>query len=502
MYQILCDGYILHDSAIDELKVVNPKCSLEINKTGALNFKVLPDHPYYDKIKKHTSQITLCQDGKVLFCGRVLNDESDFENIKVVECEGELSYFIDTIQRPKNYALNGADTIKRYVSDLVTIHNSQVDEVKQFVVGSVTVDTASFNSTSNYDTTQSLIDKLISTYGGMFRVRHSDGKKYLDYVKEFTTCNQTIQFGKNLVDLTKYLKGEDIYTAIIPVGAKIESESTTDTESEIEQRTTIVSLPNSLDGTIQKTSDYIYDVEAVKKWGWIWKKLDLSKVDDANELLRVAKETLKNSVNDTLSIDLTAVDLHLLDVDIDSIEVGDKIRCVSEPHELNTMLIVQSMTIDIDNPANNTIKLTSPDNPFDVDVTLTAKDKDTTDVVDRFKDSLDTIPSYDNINKTIDTNNEELIKYIDENHPSYDDFDNKVNDFKDWADERYVQENQLTDYPKKSDLAEYPKKSDLTDYAKTSDLSNYASKTDLSEYAKIVDVNAAFEQLATALEGV
>ena len=475
MYQILCDGYILHDSTIDELKVINPKCSLEINKTGALNFKMPPGHPYYDKIKKHTSQITLCQDDKVLFCGRVLNDESDFENIKVVECEGELSYFIDTIQRPKTYTLNGGNTIKSYLSDIVSIHNSQVDEMKQFIVGNVTVDTTSFNSTSNYDTTQSLMDKLISTYGGMFKVRHSDGKRYLDYVKEFTNCNQTIQFGKNLIDLTKYLKGEDIYTAIIPVGAKVESESTNDTTSEIKQKITISSLANSLDGTIQKTGDYIYDVDAVKKWGWIWKKLDLSKVDDPNELLRVAKETLKNSVNDTLSIDLTAVDLHLLDVDIDSIVIGDKIQCVSTPHDINTMLIVQSMTIDIDNPANNTIKLTSPDNPFDVDMTLTAKDKDTSDTINKYKDSLDTMPSYDNINDILNTNNDELINWVDKNHPSYTDFENEVNDFKNWADNRYL---------------------------KDADLSDYASKTDLSEYAKITDVNTAFEQLATALEGV
>ena len=84
MYRIVCDGYILHDTTIDELKVINPKCSLEINKTGSLTFKIPPTHIYYDKIKKHTSEITLYQDDRVLFNGRVLNDESDFENIKVV----------------------------------------------------------------------------------------------------------------------------------------------------------------------------------------------------------------------------------------------------------------------------------------------------------------------------------------------------------------------------------------------------------------------------------
>ena len=127
MYQIKCDDYILHDTTIDELKVINPKCSLEINKTGALTFRIPPTHIYYDKIKKHLSEITLYQDGRVLFCGRVLNDESDFENIKIVECEGELSYFIDTIQRPKIYNLNGSDALKQYW-ELISNPSGGVDE--------------------------------------------------------------------------------------------------------------------------------------------------------------------------------------------------------------------------------------------------------------------------------------------------------------------------------------------------------------------------------------
>lgn len=483
MYQIQCDGYILHDTTIDDLKVINPKCSLEINKTGSLTFEIPPTHPYYDKIKKHTSEIRLYQDDRVLFNGRVLNDESDFENIKVIECEGDLSYFIDSIQRPKVYNLTGANAIKEYLTDVVNIHNSQVDERKRFTVGNVTVTTSTINSVSNYGDTKTLLDSLVKTYGGMFTVRYDNGVKYLDYLGEFPTCNQIIEFGKNIVDLTKYLKGEDIYTAIIPIGAKIKSDSSS-TGSEIEERFTISSLADSVVGTLKKVSDYVYDIEAVKKWGWIWKKLDLNKVEDAEELLRVAKETLRNAVNDTLSIELTAVDLHLLNVNIDSISVGDKIRCISLPHNINTMLIVQNMGIDIDNPANNKIKLTSPEKPFDVDVTLTSKNNNTDETVNKYKDTIDTIPSYENLNSLVNKNNDKLMNYVDTNHPSYDDFNTAVNDFKGWADNRYL------------------KDADLSDYAKTADLSDYATKVDLSEYAKIADVNTAFNELATALGGL
>ena len=82
MYQITCDEFVLHDARVDELNVIGAKCNLELNKTGSLTFKIPPTHPYYDKINKHTSEITLYEGDKVLFRGRVLNDEVDFYNFK------------------------------------------------------------------------------------------------------------------------------------------------------------------------------------------------------------------------------------------------------------------------------------------------------------------------------------------------------------------------------------------------------------------------------------
>ena len=115
---------------------------------------------------------------------------------------------------------------------------------------------------------------------------------------------------------------------------------------------------------------------------------------------------------------------------------------------------------------------------------MTSKNNNTTDTVNKYKDTLSNIPSYENLNNLVNKNNDELIKYVDENHPSYDDFNNSVNDFKTWADDRYL------------------KDADLSEYAKTADLSDYAKTVDLSEYAKIADVNTAFNELANALEGV
>ena len=486
MYQIVCDDYVLHDSVIDELKVIGAKCSLEVNKTGSLTFQIASTHPYYDKIKKHTSEIKLYQDDRVLFCGRVLNDEITFENIKNIECEGELSYFLDSIQRGKEYHLEGVteNVIETYLKDIVAIHNSQVDERKQFSVGLVNITDPNnyFYKISNYeDTLTTLTDKLLNTYGGYLVVRHSNGVRYLDYVNELTNvCNQTIEFGKNIIDMTRYIKGEDVYTALIPLGATNETSGTTNTEETYEKRLTISSLPDSTDGTINKVNDYVYDSEGVEQWGWIWKVEKWDDVTVAENLLSKAKDELRNSIDATLTLDMTAIDLHLLNVDVDRINVGDRIQCISSPHNLNSILIVKSIEIDIDSPENTKIKLVSPTGKIKGDNTITSGNKDNEKNIIQVKDELN------------------------EGYPTYEDVDNKLNEFGTDVDNKFTNfETNLKDWANNTFLPMGADGAvDLSGYAKKEDLNNYAKTVDLSAYAKIVDVNTAFSELSTALEGV
>lgn len=510
MYQIMCDDYVLHDSVIDELKVIGAKCSLEVNKTGALTFQIAPTHPYYDKIKKHTSEIKLYQDDRVLFWGRVLNDEITFNNIKNVECEGELSYLLDSIQRGKEYHLDGGteNVIETYLKNVVAIHNSQVDDSKKFSVGLVTITDPNnyLYKISNYeDTLTTLNDKLLNTYGGYLQVRHSNGVRYLDYVSELTnTCNQTIEFGKNIIDMTRYIKGEDVYTALIPLGATNENT----TNETYEKRLTISSLTDSTDGNIKKVNDYIYDTEAVKQWGWIWKVVKWDDVTVAENLLRKAKDELKNSINATLNIEMTAIDLHLLDVNVDRINVGDRIHCISLPHNLDLILIVKSIEIDIDAPENTKINLVSPYGNITSDNTITSNNKDNEKNVTKVRNDLDeSYPTYDDVNNKLNNHDNNLKDWTNDTLDNYD------TNLKKWTNDTISGNNDTLFYNNDSPIKDWVSKeiSDNNDTLFNNDNSaikdwvrnNFPSSTaDLSAYAKIVDVNTAFSELATALEGV
>lgn len=346
MYQISCDGYILHDVRLDKkYRVFNPKCELEVNTAGKLTFKIAPTHPYYDKINKLSSVIQLTQDGEWVFSGRVLNDEADFHNVKHVECEGELCYLGDSNQHTAEYH---DISVSDYFTALITKHNSQVEAKKRFTVGTVNVTDPndSLYRFSNYESTLATIkDKLISRLGGYVRTRHYNGTTYIDYVSSYGNVNnQEINFGKNLLDLKKYVKGEDIATAIIPLGAAMY-----DSETGTETRLTIESVNSGV--------DYVYDADAVNVFGWIFDVVRWDDVTVAANLKTKAQAELAVRKLLAIRLELNAVDLHLLDVEIERIKLGDTIRVISAPHNLDTWLMVSKMTIDIENPAKNSIVL-------------------------------------------------------------------------------------------------------------------------------------------------
>ena len=61
--------------------------------------------------------------------------------------------------------------------------------------------------------------------------------------------------------------------------------------------------------------------------------------------------------NLTATIELTAIDLHLVDVDIDRIRLGDMIRVVSPPHKLDQYMMVSKREYNLVNPQEDKIVL-------------------------------------------------------------------------------------------------------------------------------------------------
>ena len=348
MYRVYCDDYLIYDTRLSQLNLINPSLELELNKTGSFTFTIYPSHPYFEKLKKLKSIIKVYQDDYLIFKGRILNDTQGWHNEKQVTCEGELAFLLDSIQRPYDFMSGDLHTtVKDLFTFFINNHNSQVEPEHQFIVGNITVTDPNdyiVRSDSTYmNTWDSINDKLIDSYGGYLWIRHEEDGNYIDYLSDFDTISsQTIEFGKNLIDLSKTTKGEDIATGIIPLGAQVG-------EGEDAERLTIRSVNDD--------KDYIYNQEAVDTYGWIFETVTWDDVTEASNLLRKGQEYLASAINLLVSIEISAVDLSAVETNITAFHLGTYIKIKTNPHDLDTLFLVTKLSIDLTTPKNNKLTL-------------------------------------------------------------------------------------------------------------------------------------------------
>ena len=237
---------------------------------------------------------------------------------------------------------------------MIDAHNSQVDDFKRFKLGTVTVvdpnGGMSRRSSLYANTLESLTERTIdSELGGYLHITHGDGTDpipTINYLADFTNnASQVVEFGSNLKKYTKTVKGSDIATAIIPLGEKVD-DGVEDTEN----------LPLTI-ADINDGVDYVYSPEGVALYGWIFKTIEYEGVTVAETLKFNAEKSLSEIINQNITIELNAVDLHLLDRSIESFNLGDYIRVISEPHNFDSTLLCQKMTLDLLKPENDSLTL-------------------------------------------------------------------------------------------------------------------------------------------------
>lgn len=350
MYRVYCNDSPLYDLRDEDLVLISPTVKIGENTAGSFEFSILPKHPHYEEVNELTSVITAYDGDEEIFCGRVVEITKDLYNRKKVICEGELAYFNDSIQRPAKYQ---GLTVRGYLETLVNIHNQQVKNQgidKTFKVGAVTVQDSNdyVYKYTNWESTLEVIKTdLLETYGGYLRIRKENGVRYLDYLADYPNTNtQVIEFGSNLLDFTHDMVASDIVTAVIPLGARLED------VTEVEGLDAYLTIKDVNGGV-----DYVYSQDAVKSYGWIFKTVKWDDVHVADNLLRKGKEYLSDIQFAQITLTVSAVDLHMLHVDMERIKVLDEIRVTSSPNGLDRFFPVSEMTIYLDKPSNNKLTL-------------------------------------------------------------------------------------------------------------------------------------------------
>lgn len=350
MYTIYLDDEILYYPGDDVLSIVgDPVIKLAIGQAGSCEITVPPTNPCYDSIQNRKSMITVFRDSRNVFSGEVRETDKDRMNCKKVYAVGELAFLQDSIQ-PQHYY--GDVTPTNFLTAVLAEHNDCVEYKKQFTAGLVTVTSGwdqSLKVTDHNSTLEALREQLIGNLGGCLRIRKQSGTRYLDYVtlSDYGSANrQGINFGENLLDYSETLTASDIVTCIIPLGKR------TDSQGDFETRIDIKSVNDGY--------DYLTASQAVlNRFGYVWKVVVFDDLEDPADIMAAGQDWLTEAQYETLRLKLTAVDLSMLDADMDAMNLGDRIPCKAEPYGLNMTLPIIEQTLHPLAPQKDTIVLSA-----------------------------------------------------------------------------------------------------------------------------------------------
>lgn len=361
MYKIFCDDVLICDSRIEDLAVINPIVTLELNTCNWLEFTFPPTHPYINEISHMTSEIRVEQDGEDIFYGFCSNESIDMLGNKHIECEGELSYLNDSILRPHRYqGYSVSSLLVAYLNE----HNSQVEQRKQFMCGNVTVQDEYIYCFTNYNPTmQEVKEDLLDDLSGYIFVRHQGGAKYIDYYAEpLVDSSQIIELGKNLLDYDSNIDNTEIATRIIPLGQTLEGEESVQGLPDRLNITDVSAFHPTASDPFEHPSgsDYIENRTPVDQqghtivdqWGYITKVVTWDDVTLASSLVRKGKRWLQDNQFQNVVINVKAVDLNIVDKNIRPFKLFDRVRVKSAYHGMDKWFILSKIIMDLNNPEN------------------------------------------------------------------------------------------------------------------------------------------------------
>ena len=346
MYKIYLDGKLFCTPQAEELAINNPVVTSGRNKAGTFKFTMPPTHPRYHDIVQRRSIFEVYRDGEEepIFAGPCMKINEDFYCQRTVECEGELTYFNDSIQRPARYQ---GVTVRQLLEIYVAIHNSQVDEYKQFTVGMVTVhDSNDYIScfTNDNSTMTEIKEDLIDDLGGYFRIRHADGVRYLDYLAEpIARCPQPIRLGENLLDYNSNIDVTQLHTIVIPRGAKLEESAV----EGLETRLTIEGVNNGKDYLESDVADTYGKSGIVVVW---------DDVTTPEKLLSKGKKYLADTQFANVVIQAKAIDLSIIE-DKEPFRLNYEVEAISKPHGMDRWFPVTKITNYLWNPEKDIFEL-------------------------------------------------------------------------------------------------------------------------------------------------
>lgn len=221
----------------DETRIVSSaSITTNVNAASYLDFTIAANHPLYNEIKQRSGTITLYSDNEKLFQGQITAIDMDMDGNKSVTCSSALDWLKDVQLRPYStdqaecneyeFKLDKApDALDAYFQWLIDQYNAQNKDGRYFTIN---VNQAAdltrqslvyFASTSPRSVADAIEDDILGTFGGYLVLRYDDDQLILDLYSDIHEMNeQVIDYGENILDISRSESTDDQYTAVYPIG--------------------------------------------------------------------------------------------------------------------------------------------------------------------------------------------------------------------------------------------------------------------------------------------
>ena len=331
-YYIYADGNLVYAAGIEGYEILNPKLTLEVNKAGSLTFEIPVGSEMHNNITLMKATIDCMQGNEVLFRGRVLSTKRNIWNTITYYCEGFLSWFVDMSSDPWSRTNISA---RELMSTMMGWYNGRASANRQieFLYSDISAN-VSFSITNFTNYWELIKEIFIDGVGGYIVPYLTPTITGFQWLSSYSmTSEQVIQFGTNLLDFSESIDASDIYTSVRPYGKEVDGRR------------------------VSVTGTFINDEDAEAIYGHIERVVIFDEITTESALRSAAESYLRMGSTLAMSLSISAVDLHLLNPNIDRLRVGDSVRVISVPHNIDAYFLCTKAVMDLQDASNTVFTL-------------------------------------------------------------------------------------------------------------------------------------------------
>ena len=322
--------------AADGYVILSPILKKELNKADTFSFILPPTNPNAGSILKLTTIITVYDNDDLVFRGRCRESNMPFDTLVKYECEGDLAFLSDFDFPAYNTGeTKTSKTIAEWISYFLDAYNGQsgMSESRKLYAGNISSTSETYALYNDSDT--NALDEIINiaeALGGMIKTRTENGTTYLDYVPTGVHLpSQIIEFGTNLLDLEEKIDATQIVTRA------------------------------KLYGKDRRTINDVINTASEALYGTIIRRIySYPEVTTDAELTRLGRLIVGLPDSGTATaqpmigtINLSAVDMHLLNADVAAYRLGYSYRMVSTAHGIDDWFSCNRIELDLQDPTKN-----------------------------------------------------------------------------------------------------------------------------------------------------